>query len=244
VETLALLSCQYCKFLILSSHFICIISNILFSGVKEYPFLILKDSITEDGKERQLSSWEEEILSYGNNWEHDEGTSHASDLEALLKVIEYCNRKDFQVSHQTMLFQYIFGVFNKHLQGLSAMEKTNLIQEVFTSWPPERCDKIKLLAESFLDCPESVSFLAGEEDEKGGLSSIRYTWMMTSAFRKLEDQKKLAILKRFASGKIASTAQAIAAMSAAPYLEQALLELQKVHYLLIFYYFFIMYVRS
>jgi hypothetical protein len=46
---------------------------------------------------RQLSPWEEEILSYGNNWEHDEGTSHASDLESLLKVIEYSRRSDYQV---------------------------------------------------------------------------------------------------------------------------------------------------
>jgi hypothetical protein len=67
------------------------------SGCYEFPFLILKNEIEEDGQMRPLSAWEEEILSYGNNWEHDEGTSHASDLEFLLKVIEYSHRSDYQV---------------------------------------------------------------------------------------------------------------------------------------------------
>lgn len=93
---------------------------------------------------------------------------------------------------------------------------------------------MRILAESFLNCPESVSFLTDEENEKGGSSAIRYTWMVSSAFKKLPDKRKLEVLKRFASGSINSTAQANAAISAAPFMEQALQELDKV--LLPFFY--------
>lgn len=87
---------------------------------------------------------------------------------------------------------------------------------------------MRILAESFLNCPESVSFLTDEENEKGGSSAIRYTWMVSSAFKKLPDMRKLEVLKRFASGMITSTAQANAAVAAAPFMEQALSKLQKV----------------
>src|SRR5690349_2007106 len=67
------------------------------SGCTSYPFHVLKSEVVEGGQVHTLSQWEKEVLSYGNNWEHDEGTSHASDLESLLKVIEYSRRSDYQV---------------------------------------------------------------------------------------------------------------------------------------------------
>ena len=56
--------------------------------------------------------------------------------------------------------------------------------------------------------------------------------MVPAAFKSLEDERKVAVLQRFASGKITSTAQAKAAVVADPFLKQALDELDKVHSLL------------
>src|SRR5690348_7585172 len=57
---------------------------------------------------------------------------------------------------------------------MAAPERVRLLQDIFTSWGSECCDKILLLAESFHDCPHWVSFLVKEENEKG----IIYILMM------------------------------------------------------------------
>jgi hypothetical protein len=114
---------------------------------------------------------------------------------------------------------------------MSAPERVMLLQDVFTSWGSERCDKLRLLAESFSACPQSVAFLVQEENEKGAKSPIKYTWMATAAFRKLDDELRLRVLKRFASGTIVNTEAARSATAASPLVLQALQELDKVCYL-------------
>jgi hypothetical protein len=103
-----------------------------------------------------------------------------------------------------------------------------LLQDVFTSWGSERCDKIRLLAESFHDCPLSISFLVKEENEKGAKSPIKYTWMASAAFRSMEDSLRIHVLERFASGSVLNTEHARSIIRAVPLAFQAISHLQEV----------------
>lgn len=117
---------------------------------------------------------------------------------------------------------------------MSAPEKIKLLQDVFTSWGGERCDKIRLLAESFVDCPHSIAFLIKEENEKGALSPIKYTWMGSATFRSMPDTQRVEILRKFASGTVANTQQARSIIKAAPLVAQAIQHLEEVSTFLLY----------
>jgi hypothetical protein len=129
----------------------------------------------------------------------------------------------FLACFQFWIHSYIFS-----MQNMSSPERLMLLQDVFTSWGKERCDKMRLLAESFAKCPQSVDFLVKHENEMGAKSPIKYTWMTNASFRNLEDDLRLRVLERFASGQVANTDAAKTAIKAAPLVVQALRELDKV----------------
>lgn len=168
----------------------------------------MKETVDDGSGPRSMSQWEEEILSYGNNWEHDEGTTHASDLEVILKVIDYCSSAEFA--------------------GVSATRRTELLGEVFTSWKEDKCAKLRSLAESFQGCHQSVAYLMELEDSMGSECPIKYTWLDTKDFRSLSDEDKLSVLQQLASGAVSNTTQARNAIKAVPFRREALVYLQEV----------------
>jgi hypothetical protein len=152
--------------------------------------------------------WEEEIISYGNNWEHDEGSSHASDLEVLLKFIEYAMANRFQ--HETV------------------KERMDFLKQIYVSWGHDKIDKMRMLGESFTNCPKSIEFLTKEEHTKGSATAIKYTWLTSKSFRNLDDMDKLDVLTRLASGAIKSTSEARNCIEALEFQKGAIEHLKQV----------------
>jgi hypothetical protein len=111
---------------------------------------------------------------------------------------------------------------------MSAAKRNQLLGQVFTSWKEDKCDKLRVLAESLCDCPRSTAFLAEQEDIQGASSPIKYTWLTTKHFRGLGDEDKLTALQHLASGAVNNTAGARATITAIPFRKQALEHLQKV----------------
>jgi hypothetical protein len=93
---------------------------------------------------------------------------------------------------------------------------------------------MRLLAESFHNCPHSISFLVKEENEKGAQSPIKYTWMSSAAFRSMEDSLRLCVLQRFAGGSVLNTDHARNIIKAVPLAFQAISHLEEVTHFFFF----------